>query len=66
VRCEALKAEKEVPSGQDIQRELEELELQYKKLKVTFIPVGCRWLLGGGAWCKLYSFSLLLNWIHKL
>jgi len=43
VRCEALKAEKEVPSGQDIQRELEELELQYKKLKVTFIPVG-----GGG------------------
>jgi hypothetical protein len=47
VRCEALKAEKEVPSGQDIQRELEELELQYKKLKVTFIPVGCGWLLGG-------------------
>lgn len=47
MRCEALKAEKEVPSGQDIQRELEELELQYKKLKVTFIPVGCGWLLGG-------------------
>ncbi|KAB5556688.1 hypothetical protein DKX38_007597 [Salix brachista] len=33
LRCEALKAENEVPSGQDIQRELEELELKYKKLK---------------------------------
>ncbi|KAJ6736962.1 SYNAPTONEMAL COMPLEX PROTEIN-RELATED [Salix viminalis] len=33
LRCEALKAENEVPSGQDIQRELEELKLKYKKLK---------------------------------
>lgn len=34
MRCEALKAENEVSSGKDIQRELEELKLQYKKLKV--------------------------------
>ena len=83
VRCEALKAENEVPSGQDTQRELEELELKYKKLKVTFIPIFMplfifvlflgvgvpNWVcvcLVGGAWCKLYSFSLLINWIHIL
>ncbi|CAN0913554.1 Protein GRIP [Linum grandiflorum] len=33
LRCEALKAEAEASSGQDIQRHLEELKLQYKKLK---------------------------------
>ncbi|KAJ8764139.1 hypothetical protein K2173_005049 [Erythroxylum novogranatense] len=33
LRCEALKAENEVSSGQDIQRELDALKLQFKKLK---------------------------------
>ncbi|KAG8660077.1 hypothetical protein MANES_02G112700v8 [Manihot esculenta] len=33
LRYEALKAEKEATSGQDIQKELEELKVRYKKLK---------------------------------
>ncbi|CAK7355522.1 unnamed protein product [Dovyalis caffra] len=33
LRCDALKAENEVSSGQDIERELEELKLRHKKLK---------------------------------
>ncbi|KAF5735895.1 protein GRIP [Tripterygium wilfordii] len=32
-RCEALKAESEASSGQELQREIEELRLQYKRLK---------------------------------
>lgn len=33
LRCEALKAQNEVSSGQDIQKELDELKLRYKRLK---------------------------------
>ncbi|CAI0461974.1 unnamed protein product [Linum tenue] len=33
LRCEAIKAETEASCGQDIQRQLEELKLQYKKVK---------------------------------
>ena len=37
VRCEALTAENEASSGEDIQKELEETKLQYKRLKVPRI-----------------------------
>lgn len=37
VRCEAMKAQNEASSGQDLQRELEELKLRYKILKVPRI-----------------------------
>ncbi|KAH9662430.1 protein GRIP [Citrus sinensis] len=33
LRCELLKAQKEESSGQDVQKELQELKLQYKRLK---------------------------------
>ncbi|XP_031276042.1 protein GRIP isoform X3 [Pistacia vera] len=33
VRCELLKSQNEASSGQDVQKELEELKLQYKRLK---------------------------------
>lgn len=46
VRYEALKAEKEATSGKDIQKELEELKVRYKKLKVSscfpFVEFGFR------------------------
>lgn len=37
VRCEAVKAQNEASSGEDLQRELEELKLRYKVLKVPRI-----------------------------
>ena len=41
MRCEALAAQNEVSSGQELQKELEELNLQYKRLKVPCLFIVC-------------------------
>ena len=41
VRCEALAAQNEVSSRQELQKELEELNLQYKRLKVPCLFIVC-------------------------
>lgn len=44
VRCEALQAQNEASSGQDIQKELDELKLRYKRLKVPCILLFGAWV----------------------
>ena len=62
VRCEALTAENEASSSEDIQKESEETKLQYKRLKVTsiwFPPIG---LVND----KITFISAFIDWILYL
>lgn len=54
VRCETLRAQNEASSGEDIKKELEELKLRYKKLKVFALCAFFRPLIQ----CLILLFSL--------